>query len=183
MGGSIAVSRGFVSGPAGFSRLPPVGGRPLSGSRNSYQFLVLPLLDGFFVALQGSPVGLLVTPPQRVQDSSHMVRMVDNLELLLNQLGNQARSPDPGSPAKGARTLQKKLKKLLLLLLAQSRWAAWRRTHFQAFLAQGPTSVPPSHDGAGVTANAPGYLVQRHILLKQSQCLATTLFKYLRRTF
>jgi predicted RNA-binding protein YlxR (DUF448 family) len=58
---------------------------------------------------------LLMTPTQSVQDSSHMIRMVDNLELLLDQLGNPARSPYLGSPAKCAWTLQKKLQKLLFL--------------------------------------------------------------------
>ena len=44
-----------------------------------------------------------------------MVRVVDNLELLLDELGNPARSPYLGSPIKCARTLQKKLQKLLFL--------------------------------------------------------------------
>jgi hypothetical protein len=95
-----------------------------------------------------------------MQDTPDMVRMVDDLELLLNQLGNPARGPYLRSPAKGEGTLYKKLQELILLVLAQSGRSAWGRTHLQALLSQRSPSISPSQHRTCVAAYAPGDLVQ-----------------------
>jgi hypothetical protein len=65
--------------------------------------LGFPLLDRGLVAFHSPSVRLLVAPPQCMHDSPHMIRMVGNMELFLDQLRYPARGPHFRSPAKGPR--------------------------------------------------------------------------------
>jgi len=118
-----------------------------------------------------------VSSSQAVHQPSHMIPMVLNSELAVDQFRNARRRPQIRPVPMPHRAFEQKLDQALSLPAIQLPGSTWRRAHPQPFGATLPSGVTPAHHRARITADAPSHFVERITRIQQCQGSLTPIFE------
>ena len=142
----------------------------------------LPLGDPFFVALQGSGLGLLVAPLELVHQPAHMVAMVLDAERPLDHFRNAGSGPQFSAVPVGHRALQQDAEQPPLLARGQLGRPARRRADLEPLWAPTPEGVTPAHDRTRGAPEPARDRIERQTALHQLEGTTSAIFQDFRRT-
>jgi hypothetical protein len=106
-----------------------------------------------------------------------MITVIPDAKSSLDHLGDPLCGPQIGAVAVRDGTLEKLSHELLLLSCVQPAGTSRSRLGFQCFLPSCSNGVPPAHHAARMTTDAPGYFMERELLLQQHQGFESPLFQ------
>lgn len=121
--------------------------------------------------------GFLVAPAQLVQKLAHVIAMIPNPQLLLDQSGNSLRGPQFGAVAMGQGALRQEPDQSSLLGGGKFGRPARHGLGLEPLLSFGPEGIAPAQDAAGVATEAPGDFTQREISFEKSDDFPSPLFQ------
>jgi hypothetical protein len=119
------------------------------------------------VALLRARLGALRTETARPQQSSDVIRMVDDLEAVADDVDDPPARPEARGVAGGFRSGHDQARQLPPLRRRQLRWSTRRRTRAKARPALPPVrALPPTH-GAPIDSQAFGHDMKGKVTLEQ----------------
>jgi hypothetical protein len=128
--------------------------------------VLLPALDGFFVALQRATGRALATPAQLSQQAPDVRRMVAHPAQLLDQSGDPRRRPQCGLVAECLRSAFERLLDCLPVCRTQLGLASGAPGPFQPGAARLPKLADPTNHRLPMDPQAPRYFGLAHALLQ-----------------
>ena len=144
--------------------------------------LLFPVLDRRFITLHGSALRCLRTPAEPVQESSHVITMIRNTEVLLDDLSDAARGPDLGRVTMSHRAPQQQPNQTPTLYRGQLGWPTRRGADLQCLDASATPSIAPAHDRTRRASEEPSDFIQRTPFVQQRQCTASPELEHVSRT-
>ncbi len=143
-------------------------------------FAVPPTRDRIFVALECTPLGLLVAPSQLMEQAADVVGVIPVAKLPADQLGDSLAGPQLGRVALHHGTVLKQFDQSLQLRVRELRRPARRRTDLEHRSSLGVAFVAPTHHGARLTPDTPRYLIEGVSLIQKRECATATVGQHLR---
>ncbi len=119
------------------------------------------------IALFGAWLGALRTEPARAEQPSDVIRMVDDLEVVADEVDDPPAGPQARAVSGRFWARHDQARQLTLLRCRQLRRSARRRPRTKAGAALPPMRPLPPADGAPIHTQALGYDMNRQITLKQ----------------
>ena len=126
-----------------------------------------PLADPPIVALLGPRLGSLGTEAGRPEQTPHVIRMVDDIEMLTDQVDDPTARPQAGAIAGRLRPGDHQASQSASLRHREFRWSTGCRPGAQASAALSPVRLLPPTDRPPVDAHALGHHMNRNIPLQQ----------------
>ena len=112
--------------------------------------------NGRFVALAGTPSGLLQTPAHRLEQATDMARVVGDAKLQPNDRGDPSAGPDLPSKAIGFGAAVQEFGQAVQLCGSQATWGTGRRSVPERLRAALAGACQPLADGPCADAQGLG---------------------------
>ncbi len=136
-----------------------------------------PMAYGLFVALDRPTLRHLATPPERLEHTPEMARMIPDAEFFVNQRGDPLQRPQLVGKARGHGSGQQELLELLALLSGQLCGPARCRLGSERSMPVCFPILNPAMDGSGRRSNQACDLPNPFSFLRHLHCTTTTLLQ------